>query len=286
MTEDLPWSNVALVTREAPVQINTLITLSEEDAFIFNNGVGTTKKRPNHPNDLLLGILNERGYPFELTPVTKSRLIVLTNPNTGHYEADEKREEVKEEYNVLCFDGGLREKARLRIAVIGQTPTFRFLSLVTDGAEEPLRVNTNLALAEQIVAGEYSDVQEQFPDVEHIGLNPAEKSQCLVTAYQKRKNFILGEPERRRVSLIESAVDMKRWRDKMPIGSPAWLHYPPMSPKEIEEEVQKTKEEYADELRRVVEMGQSVGVDPLPARRMREVVSSLVDRAEVFLTGK
>lgn len=272
------------MTHEAPVQINMLIALSEKDAFIFHNEVGTTKKRPDHPNDLLLGILNERGYPFELTPVMKSRLIVLTNPNTGHYEADEKREEIIGEYNVLCFDEGLREKARSRIAVIGQTPTFRFLSLVTDGAEEPLRVNTNLALAEQIVAGEYSDVQEQFPDVEHIGLNPAEMSQCLVTAYQKRENFILEEPKRRRVSLIESAVDMKIWRDEMHMGLPAWLN--PMSPEKIEEEVQKTKKEYADELRRVVEMRQILGVDPLPAKRMREVVSSLVDRAEVFLTGK
>lgn len=264
MTKDLPWSNVAPMTHESPVQINSLITLSKEEAFIFNNGVGTTKKRPDHPNDLLLGILNERGYPFELIPSLH----------------------VAGESDVLCFDGGLREKAKARIAVIGQTPTFKFLSLVTDGVLEISRFDKNLRLAEQIVAGKYSDIQKQFPDVEHIGLNLDEMSQCLATAYQTREDFILGEPERRRVSLIESAVDMKRWRDEMLIGSPAWLHCRPRSPEEIEEEVQYTREKYAGELRRVVGMRQSLGVDPLPAKRMREVVSSLVDRAEVFLTGK
>lgn len=228
-------------------QLNSLQVMSPEESERYRNLVGLTGRRLDNPNDLLLEIFSERGYPFEFKPTSVRRgYTVLPS----------------EPFDAFCYDSGARENFKARAAVIRQTPTFRFLSTVTDGE------HGNLELIQQIAKGHYADVQEQLPGAEHIGFSPDEMRQSLALAYLQRENFILWGPKKQR-TLIEELYPKE--------GE---------SPEAVEELVQNTWARYADELQRVREIRASLGVEPLSTERIREIVSALVDRTEAFFTGK
>lgn len=243
-------------------QLNFVRLSTPEEVNRHQNGIGLSARRPDNPSDLLLDIFQQRGYPFEFTPTDR-----LGAEMTAHGEA----------FDVFCYNPDFRANFKVREAIISQLPMFRFLSLVAQGEY------ADLELVEQIAAGNFAEVQGKFPAAEHIELSPEEMRQSLARAYHERAVYLVAAPDYHRRFMGRYNKQMAAFEEQMPATQ---RHDMQMPQSRIDQVAQGIRERNAGELEAIREKQQGLGVDPIPAERIRELVSALADRTEAFIAGK
>ena len=170
-----------------------------------------------------------------------------THPRLDTYEP---------QVDFFCDDPVQVANLNLRIGTVGIMPDFRFLN-------HPYRQKQDFGIIEKIVQGRVmdQDVQSKIPGAQLITLNEEDKKGVLARAYVR----VEADLEKAITHPVESYVEMSK-------GFFSYKYRESWEVPDLEKELEEIRGKR-----------HGLGVEPMSPDRLREIVSSLVDRVEGLL---